>query len=206
MNKLQKLLKKKPSGKLNLRGEVLGTDKSTKLHGYLDYYELLFPKPENVDKVVELGLQRRSGEWKNATLPSINMWLEFFNYATIFGFDAQDLCSEDPRFIFYKGQQGRMKHHMEFGQLVGWDVDVVIDDCSHRPTDSLLSLLFFWPRIKSGGFYIVEDTQAVVQREYDDEYKTVNYFEQYLLELDCYYEWVPSLSAGEKSSLIIMKK
>lgn len=197
---------KKQSISLNEIGVKHGTDKSDLLHGYLEEYEKLFPNPDSVEKVVELGLQRKGGEWAKSELPSIKMWLEFFPNAEIFGFDGQDLKFDDLRVAIYRGQQGRVKHHIEFGKLCGWDLDLVVDDCSHRPTDSLLSLLFFWPRLKKGGVYIVEDVQAVVQQEYPKWMRTENYFPQYLKTLGAKIKWAASESAGPKSSLILIKK
>lgn len=191
---------------LNDLGEKYGTDKSNLLHGYLNEYESLFKKPDEVKKVVELGLQRKSGEWVNSELPSLKMWLDFFPNAHIFGFDAQDLKIDHDRVTIHKGQQGRIKHHIEFSQQIGWDIDFVIDDCSHRPTDSLLSLLFFWPRLKKGGIYIVEDVQAVIQDEYPEWMRTENYFPQYIDHLNAEVKWVDSKSSGKNSSLVLIKK
>lgn len=197
----------KQKSKLDELGVKFGTDKSGLLHNYLVEYEKLFPEPDKIKKVVELGLQRRSGQWKNSPLPSVNMWLEFFPNATVFGFDKQELKGlGGNRFHFYKGEQGRCKHHVEFGEICGWDLDFVISDCSHRPTDDLLSLLFFWPRIKSGGVYIVEDVQAVVQKEYPEYMRTENYFPQYLKTLDADVIWIGSDSAGPNSAIILRKK
>lgn len=194
---------KKPT--LDELGVKYITDKSSLFHDYLTQYERFFPEPEKIEKVVELGLQRRSGQWKHSPLPSVNMWLEFFPNAKIYGFDKQNLQSFN-RFTFFRGDQGRIKHHMEFGERTGWDLDFVIDDASHRCSHQLLSLLFFFPRLKSGGVYICEDTRALVQKEYDEKFWPENYFEQYLKTMDCTWEWIPSASVGEKSSLVIVKK
>lgn len=186
-----------------------GTDKSNLLHGYLDKYEKLFPNPEYVKKVVELGLQRRSGKWKEYSLPSINMWLEFFPNAHVYGFDKQKLKSNNDRFTFFEGDQGRMKHHLEFGDIVGNDIDFVIDDASHRFPDQVLSFLYFYPKLKNGGIYIVEDTRAKIQDDYPNNLKAVYGFEailgNMLIPKDNYF-WISSKSAGEKSSLAIIKK
>lgn len=197
----------KQKSKLDELGVKFGTDKSSLLHNYLVEYEKLFPEPDNIKKVVELGLQRRSGQWKNSPLPSVNMWLEFFQNATVFGFDKQDLKGlGGNRFHFYKGDQGRIYDHMRFGELTGFDLDFVIEDCSHRCSHQLLSFLFFFPRIKKGGVYICEDTRAIVQNEYDKKFWPENYFMPYLFQLDCEWHWVPSKKGIEKSSLVIIKK
>lgn len=191
-------------------GVKFSTDKSSLLHGYLEHYERLFPEPEKITKVVELGLQRRSGKWKNSPLPSVNMWLEFFPNATVFGFDKQDLKGlGGNRFHFYKGDQGRMKHHLEFGEITGDDIDFVLDDASHRFPHQVLSFLYFYPKLKNGGVYVVEDTRAKVQDEYPTNLRAIYGFEAILKNMmipEENYFWVPSKSAGEKSSLVIIKK
>lgn len=182
------------------------TDKSSLLHGYLEHYEKLFPEPEKIKKVVELGLQRRDKKWKDASLPSVNMWLEFFPNAHIYGFDKQKLKSNDSRFTFMEGEQGRMKHHCEFGQIVGTEIDFVIDDCSHRGPDQLLSFLYFWPRIKKGGLYICEDMNAKVQFDYPVELRSHKLFKEYYNSEEMEYVYIDSRSAGPSSSLAIIKK
>lgn len=182
------------------------TDKSSALHGYLEHYEKLFPEPEKIKKVVEIGLQRRTGTWKNSHLPSVNMWLEFFPSAHVFGFDKQNLKIDNERVTLFEGDQGRIYHHMQAAEPIGWDIDFVLEDCSHRASHQLLSFLFFFPRLKNGGIYICEDTRAVVQNEYDKKYWPENYFIPYLERLDCEWHWVPSKTGIEKSSLVIIKK
>lgn len=192
---------------LNDLGEKYGTDKSNLLHGYLNEYDSLFKNPDEVKKVVELGLQRKGGKWANSELPSVKMWLDFFPNAHVFGFDKQDLrVLENNRFHFYKGDQGRVYDHMRFGEMTGFDLDFVISDCSHRPSHDLLSLLFFWPRLKSGGVYIIEDVQALVQLDYPEKFRTEHYFGQYLDGLDADIKWIKSASSGPKSSLVLLKK
>lgn len=195
----------KQKSKLDELGVKFFTDKSSLLHNYLVEYEKLFPEPDTIKKVVELGLQRRSGQWKNSPLPSVNMWLEFFPEAHVYGFDKQYLGSFD-RFTFFRGDQGRIYHQMQFAELMGWDIDFVIEDCSHRCTHQLLSFLFFFPRLKTGGVYICEDTGAVVQKEYDKKFWPENYFVPYLETMNCEYHWVSSKTGIEKSSLVIIKK
>lgn len=196
------------NSRLNEIGVKTGTDKSDLLHGYLEHYEKLFPEPEKIEKVVELGLQRRSGKWKESPLPSVNMWLEFFPSAHVYGFDKQHLGSFD-RFTFFRGDQGRMKHHLEFGQITGDDIDFVLDDASHRFPHQVLSFLYFYSKLKSGGVYVVEDTKAKVQDEYPTNLRAIYGFEAILKNMmipEKNYFWIPSKSVGEKSSLVIIKK
>lgn len=197
----------KQKSKLDELGVKFFTDKSRLLHNYLVEYEKLFPEPDKIKKVVELGLQRRSGEWKNSPLPSVNMWLEFFPKAHVYGFDKQNLNSFD-RFTFFRGDQGRMKHHLEFGEITGDDIDFVLDDASHRFPHQVLSFLYFYPKLKQGGVYIVEDTKAKVQDEYPANLRAIYGFEAILRNMmipEENYRWITSKSAGEKSSLIIKK-
>lgn len=189
-------------------GLELGTDKSSLLHNYLWEYEKFFPKPETIKKVVEIGLQRTGKKWGESEVPSVRMWLEFFPNAKVFGFDKQDIKFKDERFEFFRGDQGRIKHHLEFGEMTGDGIDFVIEDCSHRFPHQVLSLLYFYPKLKKGGVYIIEDTKAVVQEEYPENLRAVNALEPLLKTLGItkkQYKWISSESAGEKSSIVIVK-
>lgn len=190
------------NSELNQIGVKHHTDKSSLLHGYLDHYADILPGQEFVETVVEIGLQR-GGKWRQGSMPSIRMWLEYYKSATVYGFDKQPLESFDERFHFYKGDQGRVYDHIRFGDMIKGDIDVLLDDGSHRPTHQLLTFIYFWPRISKGGVYIIEDCNAVVQEEYPEKFRIHELIKPYLENVSHF--WVPSKTAGEKSSLAIVK-
>lgn len=193
-------------GNLDQIGVKYGTDKSSLLHDYLNQYEKYFGDPSKIETVVELGLQRQSGEWKNYSLPSVRMWLEYFPNAEVFGFDKQQIKPMH-RFHFFNGDQGRIFHLMQFKNMLGGRyIDILVDDCSHRPTHQLLSFIYFWPYIRSGGIYVIEDTKPIIRRQYESKYWIENVIDPYLGDDVKKTVWIDSKSSGEKSSLLIIKK
>lgn len=191
------------NSELDMIGVRAGTDKSSLLHGYLDYYADILPQPTFVETLVEIGLQRKSGKWANSILPSIRMWEEYYPEATIYGFDKQHISSHGDRFVVYQGDQGRIYDHIRFYDLINGTIDVLIDDGSHRPSHQLLSFLFYWSKMSKGGVYIIEDCNAVVQLEYSEKHRIHSLIEPYLDSKTHF--WIPSITAGQKSSLAIIK-
>lgn len=45
--------------------------------------------------------------------------------------------------------------------------DIIIDDGSHKSGDIILSFLYFFPRLKSGGIFVIEDLHASYWENYD---------------------------------------
>jgi len=42
-----------------------------------------------------------------------------------------------------------------------WESDVVIDDGSHHGDDQLATFERFWPLLRSGGWYVIEDLETI---------------------------------------------
>lgn len=115
------------------------------------------------------------------------MWEEYFPHAHIHGIDIYD------KSLFNKN---RIHTHIcsqtnkqELNNLI--DVigspDVIIDDGSHISSDCIFSFEVLFPRVKSGGIYIVEDTETSYWKEHfygDDNIDdltiktTLNYFKR----------------------------
>ena len=140
-----------------------GSDKSSQGHGYTKYYaQHLEPMRTSSLHVLELGV--REG-W------SMAMWHDYFENSQICGIDNDEegLCpksfSED-RISFERGSQddssflnGVCDEHGPF--------DIIIDDCSHISPLTIQSFQILFPRLKSGGIYIIEDLHVC---DYDAHY------------------------------------
>lgn len=188
---------------LNALGLKFGTDKSTLLHGYLSKYETFFPEPSKVKAMLEIGLQR-GGKWRNAfTMPSLQMWGEFFPNAKLFGFDLKKLKSPDKRITFIQGDQSKAANLLKLRLAIKGELDFIIDDGSHVAADQLHTFLILFDKLRSGGIYIIEDCNAVVQKSLPLEERIETLIMPFI-EGRFAYEWVSSDSAGEKSSLIII--
>ncbi len=150
--------------KLNELGIKYGTDKSTLSHGYLSDYETLFPDRNAVKNILEIGIL--CGKWwkhSKSKYPSLKMWAQFYPSATIYGFDRKNIKSEDERIIIFQGDQSseediiKLKHNIP-------ELDLLIDDGSHKTLDQLLSFLVLSLKVKQNGYYVIEDLHSKANR------------------------------------------
>lgn len=181
------------------------TDKSSLLHGYLEYYEKEFPNPENVKCILEIGLQR-GGKWRtNDVSPSIEMWKEFFPNARILGADIKSLKFSDKRTEFIRIDQNEPDDLVRLFNFIPEEIDLILDDGSHKPSHQLTTFLVLFPKIKVGGKYIIEDLNAVVQQNYPEQERILSLIHHFLNQNQLSFRWVPSVSSGGRSSIVITK-
>jgi hypothetical protein len=143
--------------KLHLLGTQYGTDKVDNLHtfrdlSYLDVYQIYFRGIRcDVRCLLELGVFKGR---------SLQVWRDYFPNAQIWGLDLDPQAKADygPRIQVVTGSQ----IDPNALSLVAPDqlFDVVIDDASHVIDHQIASYLLLWPRVKPGGFYIIEDLQV----------------------------------------------
>ncbi len=121
-------------------------------HHYTTVYFDLFKDPGIVSKVVEIG----TGEGA-----SIAMWNDFFPNAKIFGADIDPkrvtLPPTYPRITIAKCDQTSEDDIIELLNLTGPDVDLFIDDGSHKPEDQLFTCLQVVPALDKKAIYVIED-------------------------------------------------
>ena len=91
---------------------------------------------------------------------SLRAWRDFMPKARIIGLDVQpDTQFDDEERIetylcYSVGKDAVSKWHEKVDGLM---LDVIIDDGSHIATDQLVTLSNFYPMLKPGGIYIIED-------------------------------------------------
>lgn len=134
-----------------------GSDKCA-WHSYGRIYDQLFDAA-TVRKVLEIGIGCKEvmGEaYENGA--SLRMWAEYFPEAEIYGLDirAEALVNEG-RIHSFQCDQGNMSSLLAARDAIGEDLDVIIDDGSHRPEHQILSAYALWPSISRGGRYVIED-------------------------------------------------
>jgi trans-aconitate methyltransferase len=143
-----------------------GTDKCPQIgHHYTPiYYELFKDKILNIKKVLELGIG--SAKTMQAvpdgyqTGASLLMWRDFFPNAQVYGLDRSEtaMISSERIETFICDQRNR-NNLRQIINKIGTDIDLFIDDGSHRPGDQVRLFHFLMPILKKDVVYIIEDVQ-----------------------------------------------
>lgn len=121
---------------------------------YLEAYEqYLAPFRDKAVNVLEIGAQNGG---------SLEIWAQYFPHArTITGVDINPDCAhlsfEDPRIRLLVGDASTAETSAQLFETVGTSFDIVIDDGSHRSSDIVKSFAMYFPRLVSGGIYLMED-------------------------------------------------
>jgi hypothetical protein len=141
-----------------------GSDKGSTKHRYTELYHLLF-NPYRGRKItfLEMGLLIGGPEMgidkdrETNDLPSIRMWLEYFPKADIHGLDVSDFSwFKNDRFTFHRCD---MDDRAQIAAVAA-DLpapDIVIDDASHASHHQQNAFLEIFPKLPSGGLYVIED-------------------------------------------------
>ena len=103
----------------------------------------------DVKKIVEIGVENGN---------SLKMWSEYFPKAKIYGIDINDksIYNTD-RITCYQCDQSDSNKLLKTMDLIGNDVDVIIDDGSHVVSHQQTTLAQLFPYVKRGGMFWVED-------------------------------------------------
>lgn len=131
---------------LNLDGAL-----SHKWRHYFEIYERYFSK--FVGKpvtILEIGVQDGG---------SLHMWRRYFgDQAKIIGVDISPYSKklENDGFQIEIGDQGSAEFLRTLRNRIG-EVDIIVDDGSHRPNHQILGLNELFPIVREGGFYLCED-------------------------------------------------
>ena len=130
------------------------TDKAW--HGYTQRYETHLGALKNEPvTLVEIGVD--SGA-------SMDMWAAYFksSEACFYGYEI-----DEAKTYTHKDKRVHIIHDNGCApKTTAENVDIVIDDGSHVSTDIVSALKYWWPRLKSGGWYVVEDLQVQWRRDY----------------------------------------
>jgi trans-aconitate methyltransferase len=123
-------------------------------HSYIShYYENAFlPLKEKTKTIVEIGV---------FTGASMKLWHDYFLNAKIYGIDKK------PRWNNDKNYNNRCKviigssNDVSTYEEIPNDIDIVIDDGSHKLVDQIKSFGILFPKLKKGGLYIIEDIGSI---------------------------------------------
>ena len=154
----------KKSENLDSIGRKYNTDKASEFmsnnsvykgHDYLKYYEIFlngFRKKKFA--LIELGCFRGS---------SLKMWKQYFPDADIIGVDLdktleKELKAADIKFIRSDATSDNLPE--KISKSTTYDINCIIDDCSHAWGDMRRSFEMLFPVLNSGGYYIIEDLEC----------------------------------------------
>ncbi len=99
----------------------------------------------------------KSADRKTDDLPSIRMWLEFFPRAQVHGLDVSDFSwFRHDRFAFHRCDMDD-RANIAAARAKMPEFDIIIDDASHASHHQQNGFLELFPRLRSGGLYIIED-------------------------------------------------
>lgn len=134
---------------LSKLAEKYGADKWGKHHYTPFYFDLFEFDRTHITKVIEIG----AGEGA-----SLRMWREFFPNAMIYGADNQDnRIFKETRIEVIKCDQSKREDLLNLIKTTGFDIDLFVDDGSHKPEDQIFTLATVMPMLKKGATYVIED-------------------------------------------------
>lgn len=146
-----------------------GSDKD--INGYTSVYHTLFNhlKSEPV-KMLEIGIgtmipgvhSSMVGYARPGYKPggSLRAWRDYFVNGSIYGLDVQEDTQfyDEPRIETYLcNSLSKSDVEALMGCLNEMKFDIIIDDGSHYDLDQLTTLSHFYPYLRDGGIYIIED-------------------------------------------------
>jgi spermidine synthase len=133
---------------LNDIGLKHDTDKSTRYHGYLDFYEKNLPsKPK---RILEIGVMHGA---------SLKMWRDYYPDAEVIGVDiSEPIVINGVTTLKLDATTDEVKKLGKF--------DIIIDDGSHMTADQQKTFKLLFPKLKKGGVYIMEDIHTSFMQNY----------------------------------------
>ena len=151
-----------------------GTDKLT--HKYIEHYEKIFKNIKN-DEINLLEIGVREG-WSHL------MWRDYFTYGNIYGIDNYSdpvfkVNEKKYNFDNIKVFIGDQTDEAFLNNNITFDLDVIIDDGGHKMSHQQLSLKYLFKKLKSGGYYIIEDLHTSHRQDFldvpDIKFSTLNF-------------------------------
>lgn len=141
-------------------------------NGYTETYEkFLQPLKDKHLNLLEIGLclaptYAKKGKLNKDAPTSLKIWVDYFQNANIYGFDIMDFSFIDyPRTKIFRGDQGDPESLQEFMKTYPVEFDIIVDDGSHISHHQQKSLEYLFPKLKSGGYYFIEDLYIHFERD-----------------------------------------
>ena len=122
-------------------------------HEYHDIYDFFLKQFYNLPgAMLEIGIHEGK---------SLNMWLELFPSAYIYGIDIIKEYSGE-RYSIIKGDQSKLDDLNNVKSIISQNNEIffINDDGSHIPEHQLLTFNTLFPTLEEGGVYIIEDIET----------------------------------------------
>ncbi|MCA0870196.1 class I SAM-dependent methyltransferase [Seohaeicola saemankumensis] len=155
-----------------------------KWHHYIPIYERYFAQfRDRPVRFLEIGVNKGG---------SLQMWRRYFGEAaTLYGIDINPECAQ------FDGQAGQVRigsqADPEFlngvvDEMGG--IDLVLDDGSHRMPHVRASFEVLYPRLETGGVYMIEDLHTAYYPKFGGGYRSRDNFFVFARELvDDMHQW-----------------
>jgi hypothetical protein len=131
-----------------------GSDKGTMKHGYTVHYErLLGHLTDAPADLLEIGV---------ACGASLKMWSRWMPRARITGVDIRPECAA----LCAGYQNVNVIIADATREAVPGQFDVIVDDGSHLPGHIVKSFKLYWPKLRVGGLYCIEDLRCTHSPNY----------------------------------------
>lgn len=149
---------------LTFLAQIYGTDKWGE-HWYTPHYETHFRAfRKKKFNLLEIGVGGYDKPYSGGS--SLRMWKRYFPKANIFSLDIYDKSPhEESRIRIFQGSQVDTLFLDKVEQQTG-ELEIIIDDGSHVNEHVLFTFHYLFPKLKSGGIYVVEDTQTSYWQHY----------------------------------------
>lgn len=142
---------------LDQLAQKYGTDKSSMYHGYTSVYERKFaPLRSDTTRLLELGIAKGL---------SLRMWRDYFPRALVVGVDIDPSTAfNEERIVTTIGNDA----DPSIASTVGlWGpFDIVIDDGGHQMVEQQANWRLYFPMVRAGGIYVIEDLHTSYWRNY----------------------------------------
>ena len=174
---------------LGKRGKV-----SDKWESYLHFYDKEFMEMRHRRiNLLEIGVQNGG---------SLETWAQYFPYANgIVGIDIDPRCGElefsDSRISVIVGDASQVEMDAEF--------NIIIDDGSHKSDDIIANFKHWWPKLREGGLYIVEDFHAMWMDGYGSG--AIKFFQDLVVTINLPFAKPDDVARLEfRNSLVLLQK
>jgi hypothetical protein len=131
----------------------LGHDRGPARNRAAELYDMLFrPYRHQPITLVELGIGQDD---LSSAAPAAQLWLDYFDKAQVIGVDQRPVTIRDDRYTHHLCDLADRKDVARLGGVLPVP-EIIIDDASHASLHQQTALLELFPKLASGGLYIIE--------------------------------------------------